>query len=40
MRAYVLKHYGGLEGLQLMDVPAPSLGRGRAIFSLKYALPV
>jgi len=24
MRAYVLKHYGGPEGSQLMDVPAPS----------------
>jgi NADPH:quinone reductase-like Zn-dependent oxidoreductase len=26
MRAYVLKHYGGPEGSQLMDVPAPSMG--------------
>jgi NADPH:quinone reductase-like Zn-dependent oxidoreductase len=26
MRAYVLKHYGGPEGSQLMDVPAPSKG--------------
>ena len=25
MRAYVLKHYGGSEGSQLMDVPAPSM---------------
>src|ERR1700688_4437646 len=24
MRAYVLKHYGGPEGAQLMDVPAPA----------------
>jgi|ERR1700716_1028059 NADPH:quinone reductase-like Zn-dependent oxidoreductase len=24
MRAYVLKHYGGPEGSQLMDVPAPT----------------
>ena len=24
MRAYVLKHYGGPEGSQLMDVPAPA----------------
>jgi alcohol dehydrogenase len=26
MRAYVLKHYGGTEGSQLMDVPAPTPG--------------
>jgi NADPH:quinone reductase-like Zn-dependent oxidoreductase len=26
MRAYVLKHYGGPEGSQLMDVPAPAPG--------------
>src|SRR5580704_920240 len=26
MRAYVLKHYGGPEGLQLMDVAAPRPG--------------
>jgi alcohol dehydrogenase len=26
MRAYVLKHYGGPEGSQLMDVPAPTPG--------------
>jgi NADPH:quinone reductase-like Zn-dependent oxidoreductase len=26
MRAYVLKHYGGPEGSQLMDIPAPSKG--------------
>jgi NADPH:quinone reductase-like Zn-dependent oxidoreductase len=26
MRAFVLKHYGGPEGSQLMDVPAPSKG--------------
>jgi NADPH:quinone reductase-like Zn-dependent oxidoreductase len=25
MRAYILKHYGGPEGLQLIDVPAPTL---------------
>jgi NADPH:quinone reductase-like Zn-dependent oxidoreductase len=26
MRAYVLKHYGGPEGSQLMDIPAPAPG--------------
>lgn len=26
MRAYVLKHYGGADGSQLMDVPAPTPG--------------
>src|ERR1700723_1397601 len=37
MRAYVLKHYGGLEGSQLMDVPAPAPGPRDLLVAVRAA---
>jgi NADPH:quinone reductase-like Zn-dependent oxidoreductase len=37
MRAYVLKHYGGLEGSQLMDVPAPVPGPRDILVAVRAA---
>jgi len=37
MRAYVLKHYGGPEGSQLMDVPAPATGPRDILVAVRAA---
>jgi NADPH:quinone reductase-like Zn-dependent oxidoreductase len=37
MRAYVLKHYGGPEGSQLMDVPAPAPGPRDIVVAVRAA---
>jgi NADPH:quinone reductase-like Zn-dependent oxidoreductase len=37
MRAYVLKHYGGPEGSQLMDVPAPAPGPRDILVAVRAA---
>ncbi|MGO4713421.1 NADP-dependent oxidoreductase [Bradyrhizobium sp. 2TAF24] len=37
MRAYVLKHYGGPEGAQLMDVPAPVPGPRDILVNVRAA---
>jgi NADPH:quinone reductase-like Zn-dependent oxidoreductase len=37
MRAYVLKHYGGPEGSQLMDVPAPTPGPRDILVAVRAA---
>jgi NADPH:quinone reductase-like Zn-dependent oxidoreductase len=37
MRAYVLKHYGGPEGSQLMNVPAPTPGPSEILIDVRAA---